>query len=186
MLACTVIMRTKSPPSAESAPELPLARSICAAKRAAQSAGPRAPLRLKALNQANGFEHVAGDREAFGFFALKAREPTRVAHGIHHNARRGLHARLFRERINHAHRAGKLRRDVRHIALGKLPETNIEAAAAIDARSLVEARRQCDEIVGRKLEHVAREQFEKRRCCLGLAMTRPVAVPRAPRAHVKK
>ena len=69
-------------------------------------------LRLEALNQANGLEHVAGNREALGLFALKAREPTRVAHGIHHNARRGLHARLLRERADHAHRAGKLWRDV--------------------------------------------------------------------------
>ena len=125
-------------------------------------------LRLEALDQANGLEHVAGNREALGFFAFKAREPARVAHGIHHNARRGLHARLLRERIDHAHRAGKLRRDIRHIALGKLPETDIEAAAAIDARGLIEARRQSDEVVGRKLEHVARKQFEKRRRRLGI------------------
>ena len=125
-------------------------------------------LRLEALDQANGLEHVAGNREAFGFFSLKAREPTRVAHGIHHNARRGLHARLLRERIDHAHRAGKLRRDIRHIALGKLPETDIEAAAAIDARGLIEARGQSNEVVGRKLEHVARKQFEKRRRRLGI------------------
>ena len=47
LLACTVIMRTKSPPSAESAPGASLARSMCAAKRDAQSAGPRAPCASK-------------------------------------------------------------------------------------------------------------------------------------------